>query len=215
MSENITYIGIVGGGRGGCELMKLIHESDTASVSFIVDVNPQAEGLVLAREMGIQTASDLMQTLQQYQVNCVIEATGSSKVLEIIREHLPDDVELITNAAALLMYNVTSESRRRLNQMVLDDVRQVHTEIDKSVADVQQTLKGVKMVASDLKLLSVNARIESARAGEHGSGFAVVADKVKETAGIAEELAEKMESVTHEILQMSGRLDQSMKRLEG
>ncbi len=70
---------------------------------------------------------------------------------------------------------------------------------NESAIHINQMVEIIKSMASQTNLLSLNASIESARAGEAGRGFAVVAEEIRKLAEESADSAAEIESVVKEL----------------
>jgi methyl-accepting chemotaxis protein len=81
----------------------------------------------------------------------------------------------------------------------VEKAAQTLTNLETDISNIGAIVDVIRGITEQTNLLALNAAIEAARAGEHGRGFAVVADEVRT-------LAARTQSSTHEIEEMVERL---------
>lgn len=81
---------------------------------------------------------------------------------------------------------------------------------DQVESHLAESTDQIRKINDDIHVLSINAKIEAARAGNHGKGFGVVANHIRHlvsrTSGVTEQMESQVRSLMHELSAMSSQL---------
>ncbi len=110
---------------------------------------------------------------------------------------------------------VLAQSITRMHQLSqrANASREMIEALSQRSEEIQRVTLVIQSIASQTNLLALNAAIEAARAGEHGRGFAVVADEVRGLAGRTATATEEVGVMVADIQQRTGQVVEQIRQL--
>ncbi|MBI5893845.1 MAG: diguanylate cyclase [Deltaproteobacteria bacterium] len=109
----MTNILIIGAGHGCSQLLPILASDKEIKIIGIIDKNPSAPAIPLAKEYGIPVFTDIEDTIKKNNFNVVVNVTGNEDVLAFLRKTLPSSVEIIGGLSSKLFWQFVSERQKR------------------------------------------------------------------------------------------------------
>ncbi|MCB1617014.1 MAG: hypothetical protein KDI30_13450 [Pseudomonadales bacterium] len=183
----------------------------------MVEIRSDAESVSQGAQMQageIRSASDKM-TESANQIKelaaTISEVTATSDSLAASADYM---VDTSTEVSEILKKGVTVSAH---HQTAMDELVANMEESVQAIARLQQesskigsVLQVIRSIAEQTNLLALNAAIEAARAGEHGRGFAVVADEVRALANRTQEATVEIDRVVVQLTEQCNLVVEDM-----
>ena len=126
----------------------------------------------------LQSQAESAGNLQEYFNK---EIDSSSKKLQQALNATSEQVSQSTTTSADLKDQANGQIAEA-SERIFGDLQKIGEELKQKADGTAQVLQGIQDIGKGIRLLSLNATIEANRAGEHGLGFAVVAQEVRDLA---------------------------------
>lgn len=182
-SKYTANVVIVGAGQGGVALLEILKDDPTSRILGVVDVNPEAPGILMAKAIGIPVSKRAETFLldKELKVDILIDVTGSDKMMHRLRAMKSNETRMIGGIAAKYIWalieaqrdkqlyqeryqalkaSIKTESREELifgTNPVMQEVRQMMQQVAATPATVLitgETGTGKEMIAAAIQQMS-------------------------------------------------------------
>ncbi|MTH53963.1 HAMP domain-containing protein [Bacillus mangrovi] len=198
----------------------LSHIEQSSSTLAASSVEVQEHSVEVSR-----ITREIAQSVDELSDGAETQMTSTEETAKAIQE-IASGVQHVAERAASVSHSVTeaaeqthkgrvyiekaSKQMDEINHSVEETTRLVK-ELGEKSAEINKIVDVITGISEQTNLLALNAAIEAARAGEHGKGFAVVADEVRK---LAEGSKQSAEQITTLIRSIQKRTDLVIEHME-
>ncbi|UCC79442.1 MAG: PAS domain-containing protein [Candidatus Zixiibacteriota bacterium] len=131
---------IIGGGKGCRAIIELAGGTFLKELKLeilcVVDPDPNAPGMVFAREHGIPTSKDMKEALSTIpDIKLIMELTGSDEVLEDIYKMIPRGIKVFDHTFSRIFWELGNAQRESIRQ--IKEITELEQKIEKERSSLQ------------------------------------------------------------------------------
>ncbi|MBR1471844.1 MAG: methyl-accepting chemotaxis protein [Lachnospiraceae bacterium] len=205
-------LGIIAAGVSNLEgkLKDVISRSQTAAG----ELDHQSRDLADSASQASQASDQVTDAVTEIskgavaQAESVESAVGDTDEIGKNIENITEDVREMDNYAEE-MKEACDKAMDSLEKLIkhseevtasVKDIGDTITSTNESAKTISEFTQAITDIATQTNLLSLNASIEAARAGDAGRGFAVVADEIRQLADQSSDSADKIKGIVEKLL---------------